>query len=240
MSAMAVWPDLVFEPRASVDVRLVSGTGRQLPLDRARWHESPSGADMSVLERVSDPVLDVGCGPGRHARELAERGHDALGIDSSRAAVRTATRSGARAVHGCIFDPVPRAGEWATILLLDGNIGIGGSPEGLLARCHELLGFSGRVLVELDPPGSPSWRERVRVVVHNEDGDPGGPTGIEWFDWATVPASSIPLIARRAGMRVIEQWQHGDRWFAELAGGLTVSTGCDDRDQIGCPPCASG
>ena len=34
---------------------------------------------------VRSPVVDLGCGPGRHARELARRGHQVTGIDLSEA-----------------------------------------------------------------------------------------------------------------------------------------------------------
>ena len=39
------------------------------------------------------PVIDVGCGPGRHVAELAARGAIALGIDISAAAAATAARA---------------------------------------------------------------------------------------------------------------------------------------------------
>jgi hypothetical protein len=39
------------------------------------------------------------------------------------------------------------------VLLLDGNIGIGGDPHRLLRRVRELLTPTGRLLVELDVDG---------------------------------------------------------------------------------------
>ena len=44
-------------------------------------------------------------------------------------------------------------GTYRTILLLDGNIGIGGAPVMLLKRAGELLDDDGAIVVETDPCG---------------------------------------------------------------------------------------
>ena len=62
-----------------------------------------------------------------------------------------------------MFGDVPCAGRWRTALLLDGNVGIGGAPVALLRRTRELLAPGGAALVELDPPGAPTVRTRVRI-----------------------------------------------------------------------------
>ena len=59
------------------------------------------------------------------------------------------------AINGSLWSQVPRAGTWRTILLLDGNIGIGGAPILLLRRAGELLAAGGAIVVEVDPPGAP-------------------------------------------------------------------------------------
>jgi hypothetical protein len=53
--------------------------GRVLPLDLDRWLGPITPEDQAVLDLVRGPVLDVGCGPGRHVLALAERGTMALG-----------------------------------------------------------------------------------------------------------------------------------------------------------------
>jgi hypothetical protein len=52
--------------------------GTALPARADRWLEPLSVEDDTVLDRVVGPVLDVGCGPGRHVLALAERGVVAL------------------------------------------------------------------------------------------------------------------------------------------------------------------
>jgi SAM-dependent methyltransferase len=153
-------------------------------------------------------VLDVGCGPGRHVHALARHGVLAVGIDISPAAVALARRRGAAVLEGSIFDRIPGAGMWRTALLLDGNIGIGGCPDALLARLAGLLAPGGTVLAELDRPGTGVVRSRVRI----EDGELVG----DWFAWARVAVDAVDGPARAAGLRVAARWHDGARWFAEL------------------------
>lgn len=122
-------------------------------------------ADELFASRCEPPVLDVGCGPGRFVEWLAARGFATLGIDvRTSAVVETASRGGS-VLQRDVEDRLPAEGRWGTVLLADGNIGLGGDPRRLLARCHELLRDGGVALVEVD--GSPRAgvlcrRRRVR------------------------------------------------------------------------------
>ena len=138
-------------------------------------------------------MLDVGCGPGRHVLALARRGRLALGVDIAPAAVRVARLRGAPAIEASVFDRIPGAGTWGSALLLDGNIGIGGAPDALLARLRELLRPDGEVLVELAPPGVAATSERIRLELaglHSRS-----------FAWAYVGVDAIEAPARSGGLR---------------------------------------
>src|SRR5919202_385366 len=61
----------------------------------AVWHDVECGsynADLDLWRELADaaggPLLDIGCGTGRVALDLAERGHDVTAVDSSPALVR--------------------------------------------------------------------------------------------------------------------------------------------------------
>jgi SAM-dependent methyltransferase len=192
----------------TVVLRDEDGGVQPLPLDV--WLGPAGDVDERVLDRARGPVLDVGCGPGRHVHALARRGVLALGIDISPTAVALARRRGATVLEASIFDRVPGAGRWRTALLLDGNVGIGGCPGALLTRLSLLLARGGTVLVELDPPGVPASRERVRLEI--------GGRRSGWFAWARVGDDGIEDVAARAGLRVAERWSQEQRWFAVLVG----------------------
>jgi SAM-dependent methyltransferase len=190
--------------------------GTALPLDPGRWHAEPTPAEERLVDSMAGPVLDVGCGPGRFVIGLAQRGTMALGVDPAPAAVALCRSRGAPVLQKSVFDPLPGQGRWRTVLLADGNIGIGGDPERLLRRCRELLAHDGTVVVEVEPPG-PSranhrgWRSyRARL----ERGPALGP----WFAWAVVGADAIAELARAAGLRLLhlEPMQAEGRWFAHL------------------------
>ena len=154
-------------------LRLRDVGGDVLPLDPARWHGPITAAEQQLLVRLTGPVLDVGCGPGRIVEGLASRGVVTLGVDPAPGAVSLARRRGCAVLQRSVFETLPGEGRWRTALLLDGNIGIGGDPVRLLRRCGALVHLSGCVVVEVEAPGSwladlpgpPRARTRVQPVV---------------------------------------------------------------------------
>ena len=187
-------------------LRLRDGTAQPLPLDR---YLAPADAtDEQLLRDVLGPVLDVGCGPGRHLHALAVRGVFALGVDLSPAAVELATGRGARAVVASIFDELPGSGRWRSALLLDGNIGIGGDPARLLHRIGTLLRADGELLIELGAAG-----ERSGPMVARIETDA---TASNWFPWARVSIRDADRLAQSGGYAVRERRQIGGRWFVLL------------------------
>jgi hypothetical protein len=136
----------------------------------------------------------------------------ALGVDPAPAAVALARGRGAAVLQRSVFDPLPGAGRWRTIVLADGNIGIGGDPVRLLRRCRELVAPGGAVVAEVEPPGSQGgWR---RHAVRLERGDRSGP----WFPWAVVDAGAIAGLAVPAGLALhaLQPVAEEARWFAHL------------------------
>ncbi|WP_375485061.1 methyltransferase domain-containing protein [uncultured Jatrophihabitans sp.] len=124
---------------------------RAMVLDVERWLAPADDVDRHAVLGSTGPVLDVGCGPGRLVHLLHAHGVEVLGIDIAEVAVSLARGTGAQAEHRDVFGPLPREGSWATVLLLDGNIGIGGDPGRLLRRVQDLLAPGGRVVIETDP-----------------------------------------------------------------------------------------
>lgn len=182
--------------------------GSATPLEVARWLGDPSPDEVALLRLAVAPVLDVGCGPGRHVAALSGRGLRALGIDVLPEAVLAARTRGAVALERSVFDRVPDEGGWATVLLLDGNIGIGGDPGALIRRVRDLVHDEGRLLVEVERPG---------VGVRSETGYLETPHGrSRAFTWGRVGVDALDGLAAGAGFEVVRAWRAGDRWFARL------------------------
>ena len=181
--------------------------GRSVPLRVERWFGAVPGDD-TLLDRCDGPTLDVGSGPGRLTVALAERGLPALGIDITPYAVELTRAAGGLALRRDVFGRVPGAGRWRTVVLADGNVGIGGDPAALLRRVAELIGTGGRALVEVQPPGRPAGFETVRLRTGRQVG--------AWFSWAYVGVDAIQDVAGGAGLTVHETWTAGGRWFVAL------------------------
>ncbi|QOV39665.1 methyltransferase domain-containing protein [Streptomyces ferrugineus] len=184
------------------------GAAELLPLDVERFCAPPDAADTRVLHQCTGPVLDVGCGPGRLVAALADRGMTALGVDVSQAAVALTRRRGGAALQCSVFDPLPREGRWDTVLLMDGNIGIGGDPTALLARLRELLRPGGCLLAEAAPQ---DVDERLTVRVEDAHGRHGRP-----FPWARVGTTALLHAADATGWILTGRWTTDDRPFLEL------------------------
>lgn len=172
---------------------LRSSCGAVIDLDVDRWRGQPAAVELAVLDTVPDPVLDVGCGPGRLAAAVAKQGRPALGIDPSPLAVVETRRRGASALRRSVFAPLPGEGRWGAALLIDGNAGIGGDPVALLERIGQLLRPGGHAVVELDAPGQTTGSLTVRLDV---GGRQFGPP----FVWARLGADAFHAVAAAAGL----------------------------------------
>lgn len=194
-------------PPGSVVLRADSGEALDLDLDR--WHHGATAEERELLASIDGPVIDLGCGPGRLVLGLARRGVPALGVDSSPSAVALARRRGATVLERDVFGPLPCEGRWATALLFDGNVGIGGDPRRLLTRCRQLTGTQGQVVAEVQAPGT-GWRRLTARFERNGFRS-------EPFPWAVVGADAVAGLALAAGFIVaaLEPTPSG-RWFARL------------------------
>ena len=114
----------------------------------------------------------------------------------------------ALALQRDVFGHLPGTGRWATVLLADGNIGIGGDPGALLRRSRSLLKPGGTIVAEIEPPGAQLRREHVRLRTPDRSG--------AWFPWAWVGVDQIAAMADSSALQVARVWADAGRWFTEL------------------------
>jgi SAM-dependent methyltransferase len=99
--------------------------------------------------RPGQRVLDVGCGPGRHAYALAERGIEVVGVDISQRFVdiaREGAPPGASFVRGDARDLRFDAEFDAAVSLCQGAFGLAGGPAAPLDADGEVLAVITRAL----------------------------------------------------------------------------------------------
>jgi SAM-dependent methyltransferase len=194
-------------PRAgTLSLRSIDGTLGPYRLDVGSWVRAASAADLTALDGATGPTLDVGCGPGRMVRAAAARSIPALGIDIAPHAVARTRVDGSLALQRSVFQRVPLEGCWQTILLMDGNIGIGGDPEALLRRCRALLSPRGSIVAEVD--AEPDLLVRSICTVIDDEGNESEP-----FPWARIGSTAFEGVAVRAGLEGVGRWEVSGRHF---------------------------
>jgi SAM-dependent methyltransferase len=120
---------------------------------------APPGAwrefERTALDLARGTVLDVGCGAGRFALALQDRGVAVTGLDVSAGAVAVAAQRGVRdVVHGTVASLAAGARRYDTFLLMGENLG-------LLEGARRAAGFLGE-LAAIARPGA-------RIVGHGVD-----------------------------------------------------------------------
>lgn len=95
-------------------------------------YEAWSDHQKQALEALEGPVLDVGCGAGRHSLYAQREGHDVTGIDVSPGAVAVSRDRGVETVYEC--DVADVADEFSpdtfrTVLMLGNNFGLVGTAD---------------------------------------------------------------------------------------------------------------
>lgn len=177
-----------------------------------RWSSHNRAAMRYVLGRV----LDVGCGAGRHALHLQERGREVVAIDPSPGAVEVCRRRGLEDVRPLRAEDVgPDVGPVDTILLMGGNLGLLGGR----AHAHELLRhFSevtterGRIVADTrDPYVTDDAAHRAYHERNRHQGRLGGRLRIRvryrhwataWFDYLLLSRAELEELVEGTGWEV--------------------------------------
>jgi SAM-dependent methyltransferase len=195
------------------------GTGRVMAFTKGTEQEVAFLVDALGL-KAGDQVLDVGCGPGRHALALARRGIEVVGVDLSEDFISLARDAAAadglpaRFEVGDVRDLAYDAELDAVICLCQGGFGLlGGRDEpraferiaaalrrgGRLALTAFSAAFAVRFLEDGESFDPATGVLHERATVRNEDGDE------RVFDlWTTCfTARELDLLARHAGLDVV-------------------------------------
>lgn len=113
--------------------------------------------ERRAMRFVRGRVLDVGCGAGRVALHLQERGHQVLSIDESPLAVEVSRERGvAEAKVLALSEVGPALGRFDTIVLMRNNFGLAGPEERsprLLRGLLSITSEDARIVTDSVDPG---------------------------------------------------------------------------------------
>jgi SAM-dependent methyltransferase len=181
----------------------------------APYRDWPS-LDRRTMRLVRGRVLDLGCGAGRVALHLQERGLDVVGVELSPGAVEICRRRGVRDVRACAIEDVGETlGVFDTLVMLGNNFGLLGSESNAkrqLRRFHDITTDRGRILAQTFDPHSlgddvhRAYREnnrrrgrlpgQLRIRVRYRD------SATSWFDYLQVSPAELTDLLDGTGWRL--------------------------------------
>jgi SAM-dependent methyltransferase len=115
----------------------------------SKYHDWPE-YERKALEHINDPVLDVGCGAGRHSLWIQSRGFEVTAIDASQSAIEVAKHRGVRDCKVMNIRDIdfPKR-VFGSILLIGTQFGVGGSLEAtkrIMNKFREILKDDGSII----------------------------------------------------------------------------------------------
>jgi SAM-dependent methyltransferase len=179
--------------------------------------------EQDAMREVRGRVLDLGCGPGRHALYLQKRGFDVVGLDASPTQVALARIRGVLNVYQGNVRRIPRGlGTFDTAIMMGNNLGLAGDVAHMrkfLRDLRSIMRRKGRLIGHSRIPGTWSPKHLPYVKWNLERGRPPGLITLrvrykgqvgDWFDLLLLPPEELARLARETGWeltRVI--WEHG-------------------------------
>lgn len=188
-----------------------SGAGHELYL--AKFEDWPS-FERKAIRYARGRVIDLGCGAGRVALHLQDRGFDVVGADSSPLAMRAARFRGVKKTWRISVDDLsPKIHMFDTVVLFGNNFGIFGSPQRLrklLTHWAVHMPPIARVLAESTSPyfGGVPTLDRSYCLRNKQHGLMPGQVRIRtryrdlatpWFPWLFVSRSEMRQLLRGTG-----------------------------------------
>jgi len=192
----------------------IAGSNASYFADVRGW----SGAERKAIRSArGHTALDVGCGAGRVALHLQEKGFGVTAIDNSPLVVKTARARGVKDARLLPFEQIGRfkPGTFDTVVMFGNNFGLFGSrarAKRLLKQLHRITREGAVLLAQsLDPHQT---RQRAHIAYQRRNRRRGRMPGQiririrfnefigPWFDYLLVSAAEMSGIVDGTGWEV--------------------------------------
>ena len=185
-----------------------------------RWPK----AERKAIRLARGRVLDVGCGAGRVALHLQERGHAVVAIDLSPLAVEVCRRRGVHDARELSVTRIDRSlGSFDTIVMFGNNFGlVGGARRApwLLRRFRSITNDGARVLAESVDPYKTDKPDHLEYQARNRArGRMAGQLRIRiryqlhrtpWFDYLLASPAEMADLAESGGWKLADVIDEGE------------------------------
>ncbi|UCG02309.1 MAG: class I SAM-dependent methyltransferase [Candidatus Heimdallarchaeota archaeon] len=184
-----------------------------------------SQEEIQSLDMIppNSTILDVGCGVGRIAIYLQNKGHQVVGLDSCREAIKIAEARGLELTflgNVCKLTDPPLFDSYDVIIMMGNNFGICGDifdTEQLLTRFKRFLSPNGLLIFSCRDPLKTD--KPVHLAYHKQNRIKGRPPGLikiricyqdikdEWWDLLFVTIPTAEEMLKNAGYQKITIYQ---------------------------------
>ena len=172
--------------------------------------------EQKAMDFVKGRVIDIGCGAGRHALYLQQKGFNVVGVDNSPLVVKVCKMRGLKkakvmSLENLTFKP----NTFSTILMLGGNFGLMGNPEKakrLLKKLRRITTKNAIIIAETRDPyktdnplhleyhtlnrsrGKLSGQTRIRIRFEK--------TVTKWIEFLMVSKEEMEQLIKGTGWKI--------------------------------------
>jgi len=172
--------------------------------------------EQKAMDFAKGRVLEIGCGAGRHALYLQQKGLSVVGVDSSPLVVKVCKLRGLKkakimSLENLTFKP----NTFSTILMLGGNFGLMGNPEKARRLLKKLRGITTKNAIIITETRDPYKTENpLHLEYHRLNrsrGKLGGQTRIrirfektvtKWIEFLMVSKEEMEQLINGTGWKI--------------------------------------
>lgn len=179
-------------------------------------YEEWPAIERRAMDFVAGNVLDIGCGPGRHALYLQEQGFNVLATDISPHAIEVCKLRGIRRAKALSITQISASlGTFDTILMLGNNFGLLANQQRarwLLRRFAGMTSVKARIIAGSADPYNTS--DPLHLAYHQSNRERGRMPGqvrlrvryrcykSPWIDYLMVSKEEMEQLLTGTGWRV--------------------------------------